>query len=190
MIKSQVRSQDPGHRQKEQDLDWIKLDQKRQRGSGPGSNVALEIWRTKELGPTGAGPIIRGTLTSISPQVGFTPGHQLQYVHAVAPGQAQLRGAATKEEVGAVRGRGGLLRTPLSLLWDCGPIPWLRSSSWEFFIPWLLSLSSASPLAGFRHFLVCFQLTPALPCSEFLPPPNPSLLPFIQSRCQRTLSEG
>lgn len=31
------------------------------------------------------------------------------------------------------------------------------------------------PIPGFKHFLVCFQLTPALPSSEFLPPPSPSL---------------
>lgn len=47
------------------------------RGSGPelcspGSNVALEIWRTKEMGAGGVRSIICRTNLDLRPQVGFT----------------------------------------------------------------------------------------------------------------------
>lgn len=101
MIKSQVRSQDPGHRQKEQGLNQVRKDSEDQVQRRVHQGVMWHL-RIKELGPCGARLIISDL--DLCSQQEFAPGQQLLWVSA-APWQAQLRGGGCGG-AGAVKGQG------------------------------------------------------------------------------------
>lgn len=82
VIKAPVRSQGPGHCQKEQGLSRIRLDLKKPRGSGPescspGRRVALAIGGQRSWAQWG-GTHYQGDLDLHWSTEGFTPGHQLR----------------------------------------------------------------------------------------------------------------
>lgn len=61
----------------------------------PGSDVELEIRRTKEMGAAGVGPIISRRKLDLSPQVGFTQA-TISSRFALKRGEDRLRAGAAR----------------------------------------------------------------------------------------------